>query len=230
MWGMFKKAYTGLKEFRDNVYSGFKNEWNYHKNVYRDGREDLVDKWDFSKQYYKEKWKEVKKNLSSKSDLYMSMITGILTGITGCRGFSDTFGYECPLEFMKNLGEDECKGFSIGIGLTFLKFVNSYLKGIKRGTEISILKKDLEISRKRQEERYKEGMKEAGKEIAKSRKISRLLMERLAGQDEEMAKLRKYSEGLKRDNEYLKKDSEFQVKALKELLKEKRERNRKKEG
>jgi len=208
-----KKIYSGIRKFGNNVYRGFKNEWKYHKLAFEEIGDDLLDRWDFSKEYYKESgrkaaegFKKFRKKTGDNAGLIIGWPAGILAIFTGYRGLSDVFEYECDLPILNRLDPGECKAYTLTL-LGFAIGAFYYHSKMKRGRkEREMLIRELQSAREGQSEMYVQGMKEAGKQTRRMRDELGVLRGRISGQDKEMAEL--------------KKDSKLQLELLEKLSKQ----------
>gem|GEM_PF-1758527 len=223
---MFEKAYAGLKKFGDNVYRGIKNEWDYHRDGWLEFREELFGNYDTGKNFYREKAekasskiRETGKKTKDNIGKIIAVPSGAAAFFAGYRGFSDVVGYDCDFPILENMDPGDCRSYffsllALTIGAIYhdVKMSRGREEKARIQEERELLMGELKSAREQQSKQYIKGMKDAGENTKRMRDELKILRGRIANQDKEMAKL--------------KEDSEFQVDALKELLREKRKRNK----
>jgi hypothetical protein len=230
MWSMDGKLYSGLKKLWEDLYSGIGRERKYHSDGWMEVQEELFENYETGKNFYKEHAKRIAsfiKKTNSKAKENVGKIVAVPSGVgalfAGYRGFSDVIGYDCNLPILENMDTGDCRSYffslvALTIGAVYhdMKMSRSREGKIRIQKERELLIGELNEAREQQSKEYIKGMKDAGENTKRMRDELRILRERIANQDKEMARL--------------KEDSEFQVKALKELLKEKRKRDKEKQN
>ncbi|NIO22903.1 MAG: hypothetical protein GTN38_02650 [Candidatus Aenigmarchaeota archaeon] len=230
---MSEKRYLGIKKLWDDLYKGIDKEWDYHKVGWIDSRDEMFDKYEIGKEFYKEGFKKFKGKTGENIGKIIAFPAGTLTVLTAYRGLSDVFDYECILPILSKLQPGECKKYALSLFALFIGAIYHDSK-MKRGrgerASLERLVEELTKANEHHEEEHRVEIKKRGKQHAqrereyqKSLKETKEKVDALCQQIEyqnlEMEKIRE-------ENAAIRKNNKAQLKLLEKISKQHEKKNK----